>query len=217
MADESYVIIGNSTTVSFSNGGCVSSVQWGFSPNVQRMWCLDGQGVNSSNVLEFYKPTETASVTVYSPGTSFNVEPSDSCVNASTVSLSVSPSTCGGSSGGVSGDWYVNSYSYSKEEKALPGQETWSLQRWVTGGISGATVPTYVLRGISEGQGTSNSGVRFTGTTVDATTGSVQAGGFGKGSTVTMGRITSVGGGSGSVGDIGNGSASVPHTPLFNV
>ena len=75
--------------------------------------------------------------------------------------------------------------------------------------------PTYVLRGIAEGQATDNAGIIFSGTTVSTQTGSVSAGGFGRADTLEVGVVSRVGGGSSSSGDTGQGSASIPYTPLY--
>lgn len=204
------VVIGAATTVSFG-GSCVISANWGSNPNIQRLYCLDGSW---DPYLTIEKPTETLSLTVYAPGPTYSTSPTTSCSNANTITASVSPAECGGDdTGGVSGNWYVTSYSYSKEDGSSPGQESWSLIKYIT------TVPDYVLRGITEGQSTTNTSQ--TGITFDTTgstniaTGSVSAGGIGRSYNLVTGTISSVGGGSSAAGVIGQGSASIPYTPLY--
>lgn len=204
------IVIGAGTSASFG-GACVVSAQWGFSPNTQRLYCLDGT-YDPFMIIE--RPTETASVTVYAPGPSYDTTPTQGCTNAGQIAFSISPAFCGESvGGGVSGNWYVTSYSYSKEDSTMPGQESWSLQRWVEG--SSVSLPSYVFRGISEGSGTPNAGITFTGTTTNATSGNVSAGGFGTAHTVIVGQVVAVGGGQGLGGETGTGSASIPYTPLY--
>jgi hypothetical protein len=158
------------------------------------------------------------SVTIYSPGPSYDVTPSQSCSDASSISASVSPAACGDSVEGVSGSWMVTGYNYTKEDKSMPGQESWSLTRWkdVPAPSGGTYVePTYVLRGIAEGQATGNAGITFTGSTTEVSSGSVSAGGFGRADVLEVGVVSNVGGGSSSVGDTGQGSANIPYTPLY--
>jgi hypothetical protein len=211
----SSIIIGAATQVSFGSA-CVVSANWGYSPNTQRFYCI-GEWTPRDD-LTFYKPTQTLSLTIYSPGPSYDVTPSQSCSDANSVSASVSPAACGGSVEGVSGSWLVTGYNYNKEDKSLPGQESWSLKKWKdVPAPSGGTLvePTYVLRGISEGQATGNAGITFTGPTTEVSSGSVSAGGFGTANVLEVGVISSVGGGSSNVGDTGQGSASVPYTALY--
>lgn len=207
------IVIGDSTDVDFSQGTCVVSVQWGFNPNTQRLYCLDG---TSDPFLLVHRPTETASVTIYAPGTPHSVEATSVCDSANQVSLIVSPGVCpAGTVDGVSGsDWFVTSYNYSREDAVMPGQESWSLQRWTTGGLTGVTLPTYIMRGIAEGQGTDDAGLVFTGETSIATTGQVSAGGFGTAYQLTIGQVITVGGG-GTTDETGQGSASIPYTALY--
>ena len=199
------IIIGAATTVSFM-GACVTSANWGASPNNQRLYCLGSW--TPDQVIS--KPTETLSLTIYAPGSSYSTTSTTSCADANTIAASVSPIACGGSSGGASGDWFVTSYSYSKESSEQPGTESWSMQKWV-----GALQPSFVMRGVSEGQATDNAGVVFSSTDGTSQTGSVSAGGFGKSDSLTLGVVSSVGGGSSAAGETGQGSASMSYTDLY--
>ena len=199
------LVIGASTSVGF--GACATSVNWGASTNSQRLYCL---GSWSPHIV-ISKPTATLSITVYSPGPNYNTAPSIGCQNAGTIAASVSPGSCGGGgTGGASGDWYVTSYSYSKDDASMPGTESWSMQQWI-----GALQPSYVMRGITEGQGSPNSGINFTSVDGEASTGSVSAGGFGRADSLVTGVVGSVGGGSSAAGATGQGSASMPYTDLY--
>jgi len=207
------IVIGAATTVSFM-GACVISANWGYNPNAQRLYCL---GSWTPNAI-FYRPTESLNLSIYAPGQTYGTTPTTECADASSVSASVSPAACGGSFGDISGNWLVTSYSFSKEDAASPGTESWSLQKWknVTAPPDGTSVePTYVMRGITEGQGTTNAGVVFSGATTSTTTGSVSAGGFGKVDEVLIGTVSSVGGGTSAGGETGQGSVSIPYTPLY--
>lgn len=198
------LVIGAMTSVSFT--GCATSVNWGASPNNQRLYCLGSWDPH----LIISKPTATLSITVYAPGPNYSTSPATGCVSANTISASVSPGSCGGGGSGVSGAWFVTSYSYSKDDAAMPGTESWSMQQWI-----GALQPTYVMRGVSEGQGSLNSGISFDSVEGSTSTGSVSAGGFGRADDLSVGTVSSVGGGSSTAGDTGQGSASMPYTDLY--
>ena len=209
------IVIGAATEVSFG-GACAISANWGYSPNVQRLYCIGEWTPDDSRV--YYRPTETLNITIYAPGPTYTTTPTTSCADANTLSAGVSPASCGGTFTSLTGNWLVNSYSYSKDDATMPGQESWSMTRWKnlnSTPSSNFVEPTYVMRGISEGQATDNAGITFTGTTVETTTGSVSAGGFGRADTLDVGVVVSVGGGSSSSGDTGQGSASMPYTPLY--
>lgn len=209
------IVIGAATQVEF-NGACVISANWSYSPNVQRLYCI-GEWTPSDE-RTYYRPTETLSLTIYAPGPTYNTEPTTSCADANGISASITPAACGDSFGSLTGSWLVNSYNYSKDDATLPGQESWSLTRWKNLNSTppnNFVEPTYVMRGITEGQATPEAGIVFTGTTVETETGSVSAGGFGRADTLEVGVVESVGGGSSSAGDTGQGSASIPYTPLY--
>ena len=211
------VVIGNNTTVSFSQGACAISVNWGYSPNVQRFYCLGQWQADDNRTI--YKPVETINITIYAPGSSSSILPTQSCTNASpTVTASVSPAACGGAAAGMSGSWYVTGYNYNKDDPVGPGQESWSMTRWIAG--TNTPAPTYILRSISEGQashvnGAINSGVLFTGTTADSSTGSVSANAVGRADTVYIGQVVSVGGGTNTMGETGSASVSIPYIQLY--
>lgn len=200
------IVIGAGTSASLGNVTCVASVNWGANPNTQRLYCLGSW----TPEYEIERPTENMNMTVYSPGPTYVTTPSVSCVDANTMNALVDPAACNGGAPGMSGEWFVTSYNYNKDDAQLPGQESWSMTRWV-----GPTPPDYTLRGISEGSGTPNAGIVFAGSTTSSTTGSVAAGGIGRADTLTMGTVVQVGGGSAAAGETGTGSASIPYTPLW--
>jgi len=212
------IIIGFGTIVGgIFAGACATNVSWGYNPNVQRLYCLG----TTTPWASIEKPTETMSVTVYQGSVaSQDVSPSTGCDDITSVSASVSPSSCGSTVEGVSGQWYITSYGYNKGDPNVPGQETWSLQRWVEGtSPSLSPAPNYVIRNISEGQSSESSaattGLVFTGTILSGNQGSVAAGATGQATTTYYGTVTSVGGASLGGGETATSSASVQLTPLW--
>lgn len=201
------IVIGAATQASLG-GACVISANWNMSQNSQKLYCLGSWDPH----LTIDKPTQTLSMTVYSPGPTYNTLPSTGCVNANTQQASVSPASCGGGSiGGVSGDFYVTSYSFTKDDPQLPGQESWSMMKYV-----GDILPSYNLRGITEGQATGETaGMTFESSSAGGSSGSVSANAFGKADEMIVGVVSSVGGGSSTAGETGTGSASIPYTPLY--
>lgn len=224
------VVIGAGTTVAFGDANaCIVSVNWGFNPGRTDAFCLGDFSPNADYVI--YKPTQTLSLTGYAPVQSaYSIPPSETCEDASKIEASVSPAICDGiDAGGIDGDWWVQSYNYSKETKDQPGQETWSLIKYKDGpanfltsqGVPSDRIaePSYVMRGITMGESTeptgSETGIQFDEVFAEAQTGSVSAGGFGKVSVIDHGSVTAVGGGSSDAGFKGTGSASIPYTPLY--
>lgn len=226
------IIIGAGTIVNFANrGACVTSVNWGYNPNPQRLYCIGEWAPR----FTFNKPTETMSVTIYTgTGSSallYNTTPHEECraINnpADIVFAAVDAAGCGAGVTSVTGDWYVVGYNFNKDDPLMPAQESWSLQRWLPYGTSGQPdyipAPTYVIRGITEGQSTPPNGgneyvatgISFTGTPVQSTTGSVSAGGQGRADITYYGTVIQVGGGANTNGKIGNGSATIPYTPMW--
>ncbi|RLC09433.1 MAG: hypothetical protein DRI24_21770 [Deltaproteobacteria bacterium] len=223
------VVIGAGTTVDFGNqNACIISANWGFNPGRADAFCLGSFESNPEYVL--YKPTQTLSLTGYAPvQSSFTIPPSVDCDDASTINASVSPATCEETiSSDVSGSWFVQSYSFSKESMDQPAQETWSLIKYkdlddflTSQGVSSdrIAIPSGVTRGITMGESTEEDGVgtgiQFSSVFAQSQTGSVSAGGFGKVSFIYSGTVEAVGGGSSSAAFVGTGSASIPYTPLY--
>lgn len=217
------VIIGAATTVSI-NGSI--SAQWSVQANINKLWALGGWTPYKTVVTK----TETVSITAYAgAGPSISLLPAAGCSDSSAKFLvTISPGSCaGGSSGGISGSFYLMSYSYSKGDPIALAQESYSGQRWPGGGGGGGgdveyiSAPSLVLQGPAEGSasGLGTSGVTFGGgPTVEGTQGSVSAGfpGLGQSDDTTYGIISNVGGGTlKSDGDVGQASATVPHQPLY--
>lgn len=203
------VIISAGTTVSFG-GACVISANWNYNPNTQRLYCLGSW----TPYDEIEKPTETVSLTIYAPGPTYSVVASDTCVNVQNYAISISPAGCGDNlPGGITGNFAVSGYSYSKGDAQAPGQESWSFTRW-----TGTNAPNYVIRGIAEGSATDpiiNTGIVFSGDTSEGSSGSVSAGATGTVDVTYYGVVSAIGGGTSARGELGNGSASIPLTPLW--
>jgi hypothetical protein len=213
------IVIGVGTHVTGDFGSaCIASAQWNAAQNTQRLYCL-GQ---NDPYDAYIKPTETVNFTIYADTgpTNEDVTASDTCDTPPGLIVTLTAIECGGGTISFTGsDWLINSYSYSKDDPLLPGQETWGLMHWVTGG-GAVPLPGAVIRGIAEGQ-TTDPSVLETGVTLAASgqttssQGSVQAGGIGRAFDIIMGVVTAVGGGGNTAGEIGQGSANIPYTPLW--
>jgi len=219
------VIIGQATNVSLDGTVCAISANWGFEPGKQDAFCLGSWTPSTEHMI--FKPQQTLSITLYAPGPTHSVIPSNSCDMSDTIAASVSPATCNGVIEGLSGDWMVTSYNYSKEAKDQPAQESWSLIKYIGASayLSGqaasrAVEPSTILRGISQGQTTDTAvtGIIFDSAGAYATSvnGSVSAGAIGKSTTMQHGVVESIGGGSSSVSVQGTGSASIPLNPIYS-
>lgn len=214
------VIIGNNTQVSFG-GACVISVNWGMDPGRQDAYCLGSWEPN--DLYTIYKPQRTLNITLYAPGPTNSIAATTGCDTTGYMSASVSPQACGGATGGdISGaTWLVASYSYSKTAGDQPGQESWSLVDYegATNLVSGnVATPSFISRGTPTGQSTASedvTGIDFKSTFAEGSSGSVSAGSTGTASTTTYGIVQAVGGGSSAAGVYGEGSASIPLTPIY--
>jgi hypothetical protein len=213
------LIIGSSTTVTgdFSN---VQSVSWSVQVSSSRLWVIGSwTPFKTQNSI-----IESASVTVYAGGGGTTaVTPTTGCSTSTcTKSINVVPAACGVSGGtGIAGQFFVASYSYNKSDPNGFGSESWSLQRWVAGGgPDDLPAPTIVLLGVAEGTASTevNTGITFNGATVASSQGNVSAGpgSIGTAESTATGLVNRVGGGALiSAGDVGTGSASISHTPMY--
>ena len=215
------IIIGSSTTVIFGSA-CIISVSWGADPGRQDAFCLGSWEPDTDHMV--YKPQLTANLTLYAPGPSYSTGPTTDCSSPGGISCAINPASCDGSAIALSGSWLVNSYSYSKASMDVPAQETWGLIRYegassiLTGSASGRGVePSFVIRGITQGQTTDEgvTGITFSSKFATSQAGSVSAGATGTASITTHGVVEQVGGGQSSVSVYGEGSASIPLTPMY--
>jgi len=217
------IIIGALTTTGVQ--GTISA-QWGVQAQLNRLWQLGSWDPYRTVVTK----VENVSFTTYagSVGTK-DLSPATSCADSTaTIAVNISPATCGAFIPGLSGNFYLTSYNYSKGDAIGIGQESWAGQRWPGGGTGGVNTeytgaPTYVLQGPSEGSRSgdvSDTGIVFDGgaAQVEGSQGSVSAGfpGIGQADTTIYGIVNRVGGGTlKEDGKIGQGSASIPHQPLY--
>lgn len=201
------------TSVFEINGHCATDASWNLNPQTERFYCLDGKFTPVED-LTIHKANITLDVTVYSPGPSVDISPSKDCDTQDDVcDINVSSNLvgCGAAADvDIPDRMMVTSYSYSKEDGVMPGEESWSLQRFV-----GDNVPSHVIRGISEGTATEDAGIEFRTEEFTSSTGNVSAESVGRANTVTGGTIERVGGGSSAAGVVGEGSADIPYTPLW--
>ena len=214
------VVVGFVSTVEISGGGgdrvCAINASWDGQPNSERFYCLDGE---FSPVKTINKPTESVNVTVYSPGPKADVSPSTQCdshADICDIQVNGNVMSCEQGGGGESmptGPFMVTSYSYSKDDGIMPGEESWSLNR------HSDNIPNFVIRGISDGSGTDNSGIEFVedgdNPIFYSYTGNVSADSVGRADTLKIGQVSQVGGGSDAQGATGQGSVSINYTPLW--
>ncbi len=233
------IIIGAGTTVvstQFPNGGIVS-VNFGFQPNVQRLWQLGSYTPYDS----FVQRTRTLQLSVYGSrpdgaggSLQMSVLPSVGCTDADGVSITVNPASCLNTLLPFTETYFLTSYSYQKENLGY-GQESWSFtSRPILDNYSGTII---MLRGIAEGTIATGDGVMTSaqmGVVVDETAsndslgspiqgenGGVQAGTPGLGNYDIQRFIiaTAVGGSIGlspaTDGLTGQANVNVPMTPIF--
>jgi len=230
------VIIGAGTTVTttlFSNGG-ITSVNFGFSPQINRLWQLGSWSpYDTYNIQQ-----RNLSITGY--GTKpdgqggsqvFQLTPSTSCADASTIAVTVNPGACGVALNPFYDDFFPSSYSYTKDNFAF-GTETWSFISKPV--IEGYTGTIYFIRGISTGQISVGAGIMTaadmgvvvndssskdsSGNYIEGTSGSVSAGfpGIGEYSTQREVVVSSVGGSKGrDDGNRGNVNITIPNQQIY--
>lgn len=155
------VIIGAASTVvspQFPNGG-IASVQFGFSPQVDRLYEIGSFSPYDTSVTR----TRTISLTVYgkrSDGSGgsevIDVSPSTACVDTGATLITVNPASCAASLLPFAGSYFLNSYGYSKDQLGF-GQETWGFASKPD--ITGFTGTIVMLRGIAEGTISTGPGV----------------------------------------------------------
>lgn len=212
-------------------------MQFGFSPQVERLYELGSFDPYDSNVTK----TRTLTLNVYGSrpaggggSVPLTVTPSTSCTDADAVSITVNPASCVGSLLPFTTNFFVTSYSYSKDNLGY-GQESWSFtSKPEIPGFGGTIV---MLRGIAEGTIATGPGTMTAaqmGVTVDESasndslgnpiqgeSGSVQAGSPGIGNFDIQRFViaTSVGGSVGKStavdGLTGEASIQIPMTTVY--
>lgn len=211
------VIIGSATKVTAGSFGCVTSLQWSVNQNIQYIYCLGG--TTYSKVIT--KPTQTLSITSYvgsnisSYSNTIETTLSQSCSDdAPNVDCSVSLASCSSTIASLSGYWYITQYSFSKGDATMPGQETWSLQQWLSS--TDVPLPSAVLLQSAEGQNSGDgTGVRLITKLGQGSSGSVSANQVGQADITYFGQVSLIGGATLGVGKTGNASASLGVTPVY--
>lgn len=233
------VIIGAGSTVTssqFSSNGIVS-VQFGFNPEVDRLYQLGSFSPYDATVTK----TRTLSLNVYGSkpsgsggSSSFSVPPSTSCADASTINVQVNPASCAAGLLSFADDFFLTSYSYQKDALGY-GQESWSFTSKPD--IPGYTGTIVMLRGIAEGTISTGGGTMTSaqmGVTVDETasndsdgnpiegeSGSVQAGSPGLGNyeiqryVIASAVGASIGKAAAVDGLSGQASIQIPMNPVY--
>lgn len=212
-------IISQSTFVTGLGGRGIVSVNLSLSPQIQRLFDLGYTDPFDTNTIEQH----SLSVVRYAPGPTHSVAASTLCQDANSLTINITANACGaGNDFNVSYDFFVNSYSYSKDVQAF-GQETWGM---ITRPIPSTGADFLMIRGIAEGQTTpDSSGGQTTGINISSglITGkeiSVTAGnpGLGQANDVTFGVVDQIGGGTGKYdGYTGNGNVTIPYTPIPDI
>jgi hypothetical protein len=234
------IIIGAGSSVNtpllVSNTGVVS-VNFGLQASVERLY-----------VLGSFTPYDTTStkqrsmsLVVYgkkpdnSAGTVQQLLPvSTGCSDASSVSITFNPSSCGGTLTGFVDTFFITGYSYSKDVTGY-GQESWSfITKQIVDSYTGTI---YMLRGISSGQLSTGTGTMTAldqgvvvndtasrdsnGNYIESESGSVSGGFPGLGNYEVSREIVvsavgaSIGKNTSNDGKRGQVSVSIPISPIF--
>lgn len=205
-------ILGQSTFIGGFGRGIIS-VQFSTNPQIQDIFHIGFTDPYASEVIS----QDQVTIVKYAPGPTHNVTPTTGCVDANSISLTIAATAAGGQSGiYISDDYFVTTYSYTKEQLS-PGQETWAM----------ASRPekesaTYVMtRGKARGQSTiGQTGVVFDSVTTSGINISVAAGypGIGNLDEITYGTVSYIGGGTGIFAPFaGQASVQIPYVPLPTV
>lgn len=230
------VIIGAGTsivTTLFPQGG-VTSVNFGFRPEINRLWELGSWTPYDTYVVRQQELSLTGygrTLSGQKGSISLDLTPSTACTDASSVSIAVTPGACGAYVEPFVDDFFPTSYSYSKDVFGF-GTENWSFT--TKQDIDNYTGTIVMLRGISTGQISTGDGIMSAadmgvviddaaskdsnGDYIDGESGSVQAGfpGIGDYSIQREVVVTHVGQSEGRVdGYKGNASVTIPMQPVY--
>lgn len=218
--------------------GGIVSVNFGFQPTVNRLWQLGSFTPYDTEVTT----TRTLQLGIYgqrSDGSggsqALDVSASTSCVDANSLAITVNPASCVASLLPFNNDYFITSYSYSKDNLGY-GQESWSLT--TAPDVPGYTGTITMLRGIAEGTISTGDGVMTAaqmgvvvdesssndslGNQIEGETGSVTAGspGIGNYEVSRYVIVTQVGASIGKSDDIdgrsGQASIQIPMTPVYH-
>lgn len=230
------VLIGSATTVDttlFPSGG-ITSINFGLKANFNRLWQLGSWSPYDTQTTQ----QRELSLVGYGKqeggqggSQSFDVTPTLSCSDATSVSIAVNMGACGVVIDPFTDDFFPSSYSYSKDNLGF-GTESWSFtSKPIIDTYNGSI---YILRGIAQGQVLTGDGMMAaldTGVVVDdaasrdsngdyieSGSGSVAAGtpGIGDYSVQREVIVTSVGASEGKQDGLkGASNVSIPNTTLY--
>lgn len=222
-------IISAGTSVSSPFDTGVQSINLSLTPQIQRLYAL-GTGIPfDKNIIN----QSQLSISRYSRGTNgggigpggnaISVLSSENCTESDFIELTIEAGGCSGANITDTHDWFITSYSYSKDVQGW-GTETWGfISRPIA--IGTGSITPRMIRGIAEGQKSNDTGDAVTGinfiltstqipgNSIEASAGSP---GIGKALTMVYAEVASIGGSTGkSDGRIATGSVSIPYTPIY--
>ena len=213
-------ILSSDTTISNPFGNAVS-VNTAVNARRQDLYHLSSTNPIYDIIIN-YKTTLT--VNVYSPGPAYSTAHSVNCQIPEALEVSVVPGFCGAVIRGLQlrDDFYVSGYSYSKNRDSF-GIESWSLttaDKYYDEDFE-LIYESAFFRGVAMGTSTSpfnNTGVVFTGETVQSQSMSVSAGfpGIGTANVLHYGRVTQVGRGVGPGNVDGKANVTIPYVAVAN-
>jgi hypothetical protein len=223
-----YIIAAGTFVGGFFSTG-VQSVNFSSNANIQRLFQLGSSSPYDQNVVV----ERQLSVVVYGGSTtSYSLPVSEDCDDAPSIDVSVQANTCEGGEFSLSADWFVESYSYSKDVRGW-GMETWGLRSkpiLLDEALEEVDVDTRMIRGIAEGQHSTDGGAD-PGITLDDIIDQntvpgvdflgnlnvrAEAIGIGRANEMAYGVVTAVGGSTGKAdGQDGQGSARIPYSPIY--
>lgn len=197
----------------------IQSINLAIAPQIQRLYQL-GTAVpfDRNQIIQ-----KTLTISRYGGGgnSAYDVSASLTCDEPTPLNISIAATNCSGDNLDEDDEWFVNSYSYSKDVQGW-GVESWSL---VTRPevLGGGDAIARMIRGVAEGQSTinggANTGVTFLAGTINGQTAEVTAGspGIGKAFNISYGEISSVGGATTGKSDglEGNAQVSIPYIPIY--
>lgn len=216
-------IISSNTTITF--GGISTgllSVTVNSVPTIEPLYVIG----STSPFSEIRRLQVNINITRLGGGPIYTTEESPECVDANTIAFSITPGSCTGigeeGSSGVSGDFFVSSYSFQKEVYQY-GRESWNLvgkpEVTFRGGSTAGGDQIVMLRGTALGSTSEG----LTGVILDPTglgfgdAINISAGnpGIGKSNTIVAGIVTQVGG-SNTTNDSSDcqAQASIPYSPI---
>lgn len=212
-------IIGLGTFITGFGSG-IQSISLNYTPQINRLWELGSRLPYDKDI----RKQKNLSITRYSGYTqpSYEVLAGTDCTEATPIHLIINASSCYTSNVSDTDDWWITSYSYSKDIQGW-GMESYNLINRPEI-IGGSAVIARMIRGTAEGQRTKDGGadtgidflsgsVAVEGNTMEVTAGAPS---IGKTFTTEFGEVERVGGGTGKADGLeGNGQVNIPYVPIY--